>query len=243
MVEDERIKSSYMRKYLTVPIDCDWIDVFESMSTGRIYTKWGNIKQLQCDHLLPVMFSIIFNIVHVEELYNFLEGPINSSKGNRLPKIRLEETSNRDPNEYLRDSKSRKHVNMEDMLSRLQEQEEEFYDHDKVHKNIGYYVYLDSDFIYNENFETEIKIGKKINQSLQHNHPHVSVEDFLLERFKPLIDFFNKLVGKGKKNIPDILSYDEYKELQTKKNIPEHLWVRVEKRSQPGQIYWGRKDG
>jgi len=279
---DRRLKSGDMRTYLTVPIDCDWIDAFESISTGRIYTKWGNIRQLQCDHLLPVLFSIIFNIVHVEELYNFLEGPLNSSKGERIPKIRLEKTSNRDPNEYLRDSKSRKHVNIasqtarssksnnaslnrmritnvskpssgqfgaakttqiEDILSRFQEQEEDFYDHDQVHKNIGYYVYLDSDFIYNENFETEIKIGKKINQSLQHNHPHVSVEDFLLKRFKPLIDFFNKLVGKGKKNIPDILSYDEYIELQTKKNIPDHLWVRVESRSQPGQIYWGRKDG
>ena len=279
---DRRLKSGDMRTYLTVPIDCDWIDVFESISTGRIYTKWGNIRQLECDHLLPVLFSIIFNIVHVEELYTFLEGPINSSKGERIPKIRLEKTSNRDPNEYLRDSKSRKHVNIasqtarssksnnaslnrmritnvskpssgqfgaakttqiEDILSRFQEQEEDFYDHDQVHKNIGYYVYLDSDFIYNENFETEIKIGKKIKQSLQHNHPHVSVEDFLLKRFKPLIDFFNKLVGKGKKNIPDILSYDEYIELQTKKNIPDHLWVRVESRSQPGQIYWGRKDG
>tara|TARA_B100000965_G_scaffold298702_1_gene257045 strand:+ start:8405 stop:11014 length:2610 start_codon:yes stop_codon:yes gene_type:complete len=80
-----------IREALKVPLLCDGkLTTQPSISTGIYYKpvtqKWG-----QCDHLLPVLFSLVFNIAHKETEYQLLEPKINREiKSNYVPEISID---------------------------------------------------------------------------------------------------------------------------------------------------------
>ena len=86
--KDKSFKSHILRQFLEVPERCDHFEPpIYSIGTGITYKAMGDIKKLECDHLLPVVFSIVFNVSHERHLYSFLEKKINNFKSDKLPEI------------------------------------------------------------------------------------------------------------------------------------------------------------
>tara|TARA_B100000427_G_scaffold131407_1_gene109333 strand:- start:20137 stop:22728 length:2592 start_codon:yes stop_codon:yes gene_type:complete len=84
-----------IREALNVPYLCDKkLTTQPSISTG-IYYKPVLKKWRECDHLLPVLFILVFNIAHKETEYQLLESKINQGvKKNYVPEISFDNSDN-----------------------------------------------------------------------------------------------------------------------------------------------------
>ena len=84
-----------IREALNVPLLChDEVITDPSISTGIYYKPVKAIK-FDCDHLLPVLFSLVFNIAHKKTEYQLLEPKINQVvKRNYVPEISFDNSDN-----------------------------------------------------------------------------------------------------------------------------------------------------
>ena len=84
-----------IREALKVPLLChDEVITEPSISTG-IYYKAVQAIKFDCDHLLPVLFSLVFNIAHKKTEYQLLETKINRQiKKNYVPEISFDNSDN-----------------------------------------------------------------------------------------------------------------------------------------------------